>query len=146
MIGESFERASYHFEARIDLIRDYQPDICNTSILSTHEQMCLHHGYRPIQGRSMRQIKKHGYQNTSQIHVIEDSNLGHSYQKYTVDLCQMNTNSSIAMTIQIVIHGGTSYNILHCNLGESYECFQHISRVFVSTSIKYDSIHVITMI
>ena len=90
MMGESFERASYPFEARICLIEDHhQPGICNASILLTHEQMCPHHGCRPIQGRSMREINKRGYQNTMQIHVIEDSNLGHSYQKYTVDLCQI---------------------------------------------------------
>ena len=113
MIGESFERESYHFEARISLIGDHhQPGIYNTSILLTHEQMCPHHGCRQIQGRSMREINNHGQQNTAQIHVIEDSNLGHSYQKYTVDLCQMNTKSSTAMAIQMWIHAGTSYNIL----------------------------------
>ena len=112
MIGDIFERAIYHFEERIDLIREHQIGICNTSILLNHEQMCPHHGYKPIQGRSMREINNHGYQNTTQIHVIEDSNLGHSYQKYTIDLCQMNTNSSTSMIIQPWIHAGTSYNIL----------------------------------
>ena len=65
MIGKSFERASYHFEARISLIGGQQLGICNTSILLTHEQMCPHHGYIPIQGRSMRDINKHGYYNTT---------------------------------------------------------------------------------
>ena len=88
MIGESFERASYHFKAIISLIGDQQLGICNTSILLTHKQMCPHHGCIPIQGRSMRAINNHGYQNTTYINVIKDSNLGHYYHKYNVDLCQ----------------------------------------------------------
>ena len=62
MIGDIFERASYHFEERIRLIEDHhQLGICNTLILLTYDQMYPHHGYRPIQGRSMREINKHGY-------------------------------------------------------------------------------------
>ena len=62
MIGERFERASYHFEARISLIKyHHQLVICNTSILLTHDQMCPHHGCILVQGISMRDINKHGY-------------------------------------------------------------------------------------
>ena len=71
-IGESFERTSYHFEVRVSLIGEcHQVGICNTSILLTHSQTSPHHGCRPIQGRSMRKMNKHGYQNTMQIHVKE---------------------------------------------------------------------------
>ena len=38
MIGESFERASYHFEERRILIEDHQAGIYNTSILLNHEK------------------------------------------------------------------------------------------------------------
>ena len=62
MIGESFEREIYHFEARISLIEDHnQPGIYNTSIILNHEKMCPHHGCKPIQVISMRDINKHGY-------------------------------------------------------------------------------------
>ena len=44
--------------------------------------------------------------------------LGHSYQTYNVYLCHIDANLSIAMTIQMWIHAGTSYNILRRNLGK----------------------------
>ena len=66
MLGEIFEIESYHFEARNRLIEDHhQLGICNTSILLTHNQMPHHHGCRPIQDRSMREMEKHGYWNTT---------------------------------------------------------------------------------
>ena len=122
MIGEIFDRASYHFEARVGMIEDqHQPGICNTSKLLTREQICLHHGCRPIQRISMGKINKHGYQNTAQIHVIEVSNLGHSYQKYTVYLCQRDANLSTNMNIQMWIHARTRTNIPF-QPGEINEC------------------------
>ena len=55
--------------------------------------------------------------------MIEDSNLGHKYKKYIIYLCQMNTNFSIVMTIQMWIHARTSYNILHRNLRKVMNTF-----------------------
>ena len=42
--------------------------------------------------------------------------LEHSYQTYNVYLCHTDANLSIATTIKMWIHAGTSYNILHHNL------------------------------
>ena len=75
MIGERFERESYEFKARINLIRDNQPGICNTSILLTHKRMCPHDGCRPIKYRSMREINKHGLLEYNVDPCEEDSNL-----------------------------------------------------------------------
>ena len=69
--------------------------------------------------------------------------LGHSYQTYNVDLCHPDANLSIAMSIKMWFHA--RYTKLHRNLGKSNEHFKQIPRVFVSSSTKYDSIHVITM-
>ena len=43
--------------------------------------------------------------------------LRHIYQTYNVYLCHIDANLSISTTIQMWIHAGTSYNILHRNLG-----------------------------
>ena len=43
--------------------------------------------------------------------------IGHSYQIYNVYLCHTDANLSIATTVQMWIHAGNSYNILHRNLG-----------------------------
>ena len=70
--------------------------------------------------------------------------LRHRYQTYNTDLCHTNINLSIATTIQMWIHA--RYTKIHCNQGKSNECFKQIPRVFITSSVKYDSIHVITMI
>ena len=68
--------------------------------------------------------------------------LGHSYQKYNVDLCRTDSNLSIATTIQIWIHA--LHTKLHRNLERAMNAKQ-VPRVFISSSKKYNSIHVITM-
>ena len=70
---------------------------------------------------------------------------GHSYQTYNVDLCHIDTNLSIATTIQMWIHA--RYTKINRNLGEKgMSTFKQMPRFFISSSTKYDSIHVITMI
>ena len=69
--------------------------------------------------------------------------LGHGYQTYKVDLCHKDVNLSIATTIQMWIHA--RYTKLHHNLGKAMSAKQ-IPKVFISSSTKYDSIHLITMI
>ena len=62
MIEDNFERVSYHFKEKNCLIEDdHQLELYNKSIFFTHIQMIPHHGYRPIQGRSMGEMNKHGY-------------------------------------------------------------------------------------
>ena len=67
--------------------------------------------------------------------------LGHSYQTYNIDICHTDTNLSIAMTIQMWIHA--RYTKLHRNQGKINERFRQIPRVFISSSKKYNYIHVI---
>ena len=69
--------------------------------------------------------------------------LGHRYLIYNVDLCHIDVDLSIAATIQMWIHA--RYTKLHHNLGKAMSGKQ-IHRVFISSSTKYDFIHVITMI
>ena len=69
--------------------------------------------------------------------------LGHSYQTYNVDLCHTDTNLSISTTIKMWIHA--RYTKLHRNVGKAMRDKQ-IPKVFVSSSTKNNSIHVITII
>ena len=70
--------------------------------------------------------------------------LGHSYQTYNVDLRHTDANLSIATTIQMWIHA--RYTKFYPTWEKINECFKKLPKVFVSSSTKYDSIHVITMI
>ena len=69
--------------------------------------------------------------------------LGHSYQTYNVELCHTDTNLIIAIAIKMWIHA--RYTKLYRNLGKAMSTKQ-IPKVFISSSTKYDSIHVIIMI
>ena len=46
--------------------------------------------------------------------------LGHSYQTYNVDLCQMDTNLSTTMTIQMWIHARTHINYSIATWGKQW--------------------------
>ena len=65
-------------------------------------------------------------------------------KSYNVDLCHTDANLSIAMTIQMWIHA--RYTKLHRTLGKRNEHFKLTPRALISSSTKYDFIHVITMI
>ena len=116
-IGESFERASYHFEERISLIRDHQLGISNTSILLTPKKNVCSSWLQTNTRKIHERDKKPWLLEYNVDPCDRGLKLGHSYHIYNVYLCRTYANLSIDTTIQMWIHAGTSYNILHRNLG-----------------------------
>ena len=101
MIGQIFERETYHFEERFSLIRDLQPDIYKTSVLLTQK--------KNVSSSWLQTNTRKIHERDKQTWLLEYSvdpcdrglKLGHSYQTYNVYLCHTDANLSIATTIQV---------------------------------------------